>query len=136
MKIEIYTYDAESPENVESYKLLKSWSPDTFPPPQFLPKLEVLVREKGEAVAFVCADMSNSIPRAYLDYLQTNPNAGALIRFKAIKMAEEFLCQELKRLGYAVIAAITQKAGVACLSQRLGYWINPKGMSYLGKTLK
>ena len=84
MTIEVYTYDAESPESVDTYHVLKSWSDDTFPPPYFLPKLGVIVRDEGEAVAFVCADMSNSIPRAYIDFLQTNPDAGAITRFKAV----------------------------------------------------
>jgi hypothetical protein len=135
MTIEVYTYDAESPESVDTYHVLKSWSDDTFPPPYLLPKLGVIVRAEGEAVAFVCADMSNSIPRAYIDFLQTNPDVGAITRFKAVKLAEKFLCQELKRLGYGVIVGMTQKAGIAFLSQRLGYWLNPKGMTYLAKTI-
>lgn len=135
MKVETYTYDAESQESVETYELLSSWSPDTFPPPAFLPKLGVIVRHEGDAVAFVCADMSNSIPRAYIDFLQTDSEAPSMTRFKAVKMAEKFLCQELKRLGYTMIVGMTQKAGIACLSQRLGYWINSKGMTYLAKTL-
>lgn len=135
MTIEVYTYDAESPESVDTYHVLKSWSDDTFPPPYLLPKLGVIVRAEGEAVAFVCADMSNSIPRAYIDFLQTNPDVRVITRFKAVKLAEKFLCQELKRLGYGFIIGMTQKAGIACLSQRLGYWLNPKGMTYLAKTI-
>jgi len=137
IRIETYAY-AEDEESQRTYWGLKSWAPETFPPGALLPKLGVIAYDDhGAALCFMCADMSNSVPRAYLDYLHTNPNPNlkAASKFAGVKLAEKFLCEELKRLGYSVIMAMTEKAGIAYLSQKLGYWVNPKGLSYMVKQI-
>lgn len=136
MTIQTYSYSEEE-EDQRIYQELKSWSPDTFPQGHMLPKLGVIAYDDlGTAVCFVCADMSNNVPRAFLDFLQTNPNASPTARFKGIKLAEEFLCRELKRLGYVLIDAITRFAGMASLSQRLGYQVNPTAVIHLYKQIQ
>tara|TARA_R110000822_G_scaffold90467_2_gene209145 strand:- start:3288 stop:3701 length:414 start_codon:yes stop_codon:yes gene_type:complete len=136
MTVETYTYSPEE-EDQRVYQMLREWSPKTFPPGNYLPKLGVIVYDElGTAQCYVSADMSNSIPRAYLDYLQTNPSATKFSRWKAVKLAEKFLCMELKRLGYHVVMAMTELPGVAFLSQKLGYWVNPIGLTYICKEIK
>lgn len=133
MKIEHYSYGPEEREQ-ELYQTIKAWAPDNFPIGDFLPKLGVIAfDDDGTPIAFLCADMSNNIGRAYLDYLQTNPEAGKMKRFRAVRMCEAFICEELKRLGYHQIMAVTKKAGIAVLSQSLGYFIEPDGYSILHK---
>lgn len=137
IRIETYAY-AEDEESQQTYCKLKSWAPDTFPPGYLLPKLGVIAYDDhGTALCFMCADMSNSVPRAYLDYLHTNPspNIRAAAKFAGVKLAEKFLCEELKRLGFQVIMAMTEKAGIAYISQKLGYWVNPNGLSYMVKQI-
>ena len=134
MEIESYSYDG-SEDSKSIYEMLKSWSPDDFPIPELLPKLGVIVKEEGVPLCFIAADMSNSIPRAIIDSLQTNPKVSILKRFKAVKLAENFLCRELKELGYSYIQGFSKKAGVACLSQKCGYEILPFALNIFHKSI-
>lgn len=116
--------------------MVKAWAPDDFPPGYLLPKLGVITfDELGTALCFLCADMSNNVPRAFLDHLQTNPDIPPVTRYKAVKMAEEFICRELKRLGYNVVNCVTRHVGVATISQSLGYHVNPKALIHLQKVI-
>jgi hypothetical protein len=56
-------------------------------------------------------------------------------RFKAVKMAEKFLSRHLKEMGYHVVIAVTPHSGVACLSQNLGFMVNPKPVVHLQKAI-
>ena len=134
MKIESYSYDG-SEESKKTYEMLKSWAPEDFSIPGLIPKLGVIVYEDDQALVFMAADMSNSIPRAIIDSLQTNPAVPAMKRFRAVKLAESFLCKELKRLGYSLVVAHTKIAGVACLSQNCGYCVVPEGVSVVYKSI-
>ncbi len=135
MTIATYSYSTEEEDQVIYHKI-RAWSPKTFPQGGLLPKLGVIAYDDhGTAVAFVCADMSNSIPRAFLDFLQTNPDASPRSRYRGVKLAEEFLCAELKRMGYVIIDAITRFPGMAALSQRLGYHIAPLPVHHLHKLI-
>lgn len=135
MRVEHYTYGPEEREQ-ELYQTIKAWSPETFPIGVMLPKLGVVVFNDDDIpLVFMCADMSNNIGRAYLDFFQTNPEAGRMERLRAARMAEEYLCRELKRMDYNHIVAITKKAGIAYLSQSFGYEVNPAGYTVLQKVI-
>lgn len=134
MEVEYYSY-SEEPESVALYEMVKGWSPERFPIPELLPKMGVLVKEGGEYLAFVCADMSNNIPRAQIDYLMTNPAAGWRRRHKAVKMGEKFICERLKENGFSVVQAITPHAGIASLACLLGYSPDPVPQFAIYKTL-
>lgn len=135
MTVETYSYSEEEKDQ-QIYQMLRAWAPDSFPQGCLLPKLGVIVYDDlGSAVCYMCADMSNSVPRAFLDHLQTNPDMPALTRFKAVKLAEKFLCQELRRLGYYQVSAITLKAGIASISQSLGYKVYDRAVVHLQKAI-
>jgi len=135
MTVEAYSYSEEE-EDQQIYHMLRAWAPDSFPQGCLLPKLGVIVYDDlGTAICYMCADMSNSIPRATIDYLQTNPDMPALTRFKAVKLAEEFLCQELKRMGYHHVFAVSLYAGIASLSQSLGYTVHDRAFVHLQKVI-
>ncbi len=123
MEVETYTYE-DTDESHSLYLMIESWFEGRFPEPELLPKLGVLVKEDDEYLCFVCADMSNNIPRAYIDYLMTNPEIGATKRYKAAKLAEEFLCERLRDHGYSLIYGMTPHAGIASLSQKLGFQVD------------
>ena len=127
MLVDTYTF-SDSPEDVAIYETIRGWSPETFPPPEFLPKLGVIVWDHEKLVCFVCADMSNSIPRAFIDYLQTNPAVSAAKRHRAVKLAEKFLVERLQEHGYRRILGISVHVGVASLSEFLGYRIHEKAV--------
>ena len=136
MKLEAYVYDPESEESLRIYNQILSWDEDAFPPGELLPKLGVLTRdESGEILCYVCADMSNSIPRAMVDYLMTNPDISPTKRYKAVKLAEEFICKRLKELGYTYIIGVSRHAGVAALSQSLGYEVLLKPVIEFNKVI-
>lgn len=136
MKIELYKYDEASEESRNLYEEIKSWSPEMFPPPVLLPHFGVIVRDdEGRLLGYVCADMSNTIPRAYLDFLMTNPAASKMARYKAMKLAVGFICKELKSMGYAFIMGMTEHAGIAIMAEREGFWMNPKALLYFCKNL-
>ena len=134
MIVDHYTY-SEAPGDVAVYESIREWDPDSFPPPAFLPKMGVVVWDDDELVCFLCADMSNSIPRAFLDYLMTNPAIGKIKRFKAVKMAEEFICELLRGHGYSNLVGVTPKAGIAMLAQRMGFTLHNKPVLAFGKSL-
>lgn len=135
MRIETFAHNGAEEDQV-MYEVIKAWAPESFPIPELLPKLGVIVFDDLDVpICFLCADMSNSIPRAMLDCLQTNPAFSKMTRWNATKLAEEFLCEELKTLGYSVIIGVSQNSGVAWLSQKLGYWVSPQAMSYFHKSI-
>jgi hypothetical protein len=134
MIVDTYTY-SEAPEDVVIYGEILSWSPETFPPPDMLPKLGAIVWEGDELVCFVCADMSNSIPRAFIDYLQTNPAFSPSKRHKAVKLAERFLVERLKAHGYTKIFGISVHAGVASISTAMGYQVHDRAVLAFAKEI-
>lgn len=135
MTLRTYSYDPEDPQTLRDYEVIRAWAPERFPVPELLPKLGVIVEDGEEAICFLCADMSNSIPRAMIDYLMTNPKVGALKRWEAAFMAEEFLCERLKGHGYVVVYGISRLPGVASLAQELGYQVSPKPVIEFRKEL-
>ena len=135
MTVEVYSYSEEEKDQA-IYEMLRGWSPEFFPLGELLPKLGVIVYDDlGTAVCFLCADMSNNVPRAFLDHLQTNPEASPMTRFKAVKIAEKFIVQELRRLNYSVINAVTLHAGIASIAQALDYTLYPKALIHLQKVI-
>lgn len=134
MKIEPYVYDEDSEESCRTYSEIESWNEEFFPPPNHLPKLGVIVRDdNGKALCFLCADMSNSIPRAYIDFLMTNPSVMPRVRFSAVVMAEEFIIDRLRNMGYTHVIAITRHAAMATIARRLGYEIDTTPAFQLSK---
>lgn len=124
MKIETYSVDVEIEDSMRVYREIEGWAPEFMPDPLMLPKLGVIVRdEKGEGIVYMCADMSNSVPRAFLDTMQTNPEQPFKTRFKACEMAVRFLKERLKDHGYVCIMSATPHPGVAVLAQKLGFTI-------------
>jgi hypothetical protein len=134
MKVAHYTY---SEENKGIYEIIRLWDVEAFPEPAMLPKLGCVVEceQTGEFVAFVCADMSNSIPRAMMDNLQTNPDVSPTKRLRAVRLAEGFICERLKHHGYSVIMGVSPHAGVASISQSMGYTESPKVLAAFTKTI-
>jgi len=65
----------------------------------------------------------------------TNPEIGALKRYKAAKLAEEFMCERLQEHGYSLIYGMTPHAGIASLSQRLGFQVDTTPNIAIYKTL-
>lgn len=136
MEVEAYSYDPESETSLAQYDELKSWEPDLFPPGPYLPKLGVIVRDKdGQALTFLCADMSNSIPRAMIDHLQTNPAVPPRKRWTATVLAERFLCDSLARLGYVKVIGLSIHPGVASLSHEMDYDLHQKPVFVFAKNL-
>ena len=126
---------SERPEDVAIYEVIRGWSPETFPVPAMLPKLGVIVWDGEELICFVCADMSNSIPRAFIDHLQTNPKVSAAKRHKAVRLAEKFLVERLQAHGYRAILGISVHPGVASLSQKMGYKIHERAVLAFAKEI-
>ena len=121
MKIQLYSY-SDDPVDQKIYDIILSWSPDTFPQPALLPKMGVIVLDDdGTPLVFLCADMSNSVPRAFIDHLQTNPSASIHKRYKATILADQFLCDRLKSHGYMMVYSISRVKQVSSLSRTLGY---------------
>jgi len=123
MEVETYTYE-DTDESHYLYLTIASWYDGRFPEPELLPKLGVLVKEEDEYICFVCGDMSNNIPRAYIDYMMTNPDISSKKRYKAMKLAQEFLCERLRDHGYSLLYGMTPHPGVASLSQRMGFSVD------------
>ena len=134
MLVDTFTY-SDAPADVAIYEAVRGWSPETFPEPGMLPKLGVIVWDGETLVCYVCADMSNSIPRAFIDYLQTNPAVSARRRHSAVALAEKFLVERLPANGYRAILGIPIHAGVAALSQKMGYEVHSKAVLAFGKNI-
>ena len=133
MKILLYSY---SEEDHDIYEMIKAWSPDTFPQPALLPKMGVIVTDDdGEPLVYLCADMSNSVPRAFIDHLQTNPEASIHRRYKATKLADEFLCERLKDHGYLTVYSISRVSQVSSLSHSLGYETYGEKLNFFQKLI-
>lgn len=136
MTVETYSYDGKTPENVATYEMINSWDDELFPIPELLPKLGVIVRDDdGTAIVFMCADMSNNIPRAFLDALQTNPDTTWAKKLKACRLAYEFLCERLREHGYSFIWAITPHPKLAAISQQFGFRVNMKPLIGLEQSI-
>jgi len=135
MKIQHYSY-SDDPADIAIYKVVKSWSPDTFPQPEQLPKMGVIVMDDdGTPLVYLCADMSNSVPRAFIDHLQTNPAASIHRRYKATILADQFLCDRLKHYGYLMVYSISRVNQVSSLSRTLGYETYGEKINFFQKTL-
>lgn len=134
MLVDTYTH-SDAPKDVAIYDAIKAWSPDDFPDPSMLPKLGVIVWDGETLVCFVCADMSNSVPRAMIDYLMTNPAVSARTRHRAVILAERFIVDRLREHGYSAVIGVSRHAGVASLSRAMGYAIDDKAVLVFTKTI-
>lgn len=133
--IEAYAYDG-SDEAKATYEEIRAWDPRWFPPAHWLPKLGAIARlEDGTRAAYICADMSNSVPRATIEFMMTNPAVPKMKRFRAVELIEQFLCERLLELGYTVIIGMSRHAGVAALSQEFGYTVEPHSAALFHKVL-
>ena len=135
MKIQLYSY-SDDPVDQKIYDIILSWSPDTFPQPALLPKMGVIVcDDDGTPLVFLCADMSNSVPRAFIDHLQTNPVINPITRYKAVKLAEGFICDRLKNHGYELVYAISRFGQISEMAKHLGYETHCEKVSFFCKKL-
>lgn len=134
MTVEPYTY-APTARDHAVYEQVRSWSPDTFPSPDMLPKLGAIVKDGEGLICFLCADVSSTVPRAFLDYLQTNPDVSPIKRHRAVMLAEAFLVGQLQEAGCVSVTGISIHPAVATLSTWMGYQIHEKAVLVFTKEI-
>ncbi len=135
MIVQMYSY-SDNLVDQAVYKVIKSWSEDTFPEPHLLPEMGVVVcDDDGTPIVFLCADTSSTVPRAFIDHLQTNPSVSVHRRYKATLLADKFLCDKLKEQGFEMVYSLSGVSQVSSLSRTLGYEIQAEAINFFQKTL-
>ena len=109
------------------------WNP---PPKVILPKYGAVAKNSKGMIAAVWAYMDNSVGVAWLEWLVTDPKAGALTSIKAITYMVACVEETLKEeFDYGVIMTTCKQPALVRLFERLDYKITDRKMTHLFKIM-
>jgi hypothetical protein len=110
----------------------------TAVPKVMLPKLGVVAFYDGDNKQDAAAAwlyMDNSSPVCMLEWMVTNPSLSATKTVRALKHLSEFLTNEAKHNGYAVMLTTCKQESLAKFHTKQGFTTTDEAMIHLVKTL-